>query len=70
MTQYRRKFVLLLAKTGKINQALNVLTLPVSTDITKSVITNTVLKGQLRVHVQDAGCKENKFSGVIKNHSH
>lgn len=70
MTQYRRKFVLLLAKTGKINQALNVLTLPVSTDITKSVITNTVLKGQLHVHVQYAGCKENKFLGVIKNHSH
>ena len=64
MNQYRKKFVLLLAKTGKINQALNVLTLPVSTDISKDVMTNTVLKGELHVHVQYVGCKESKFSGL------
>ena len=57
--QYRRKFVLLLAKTGKINQALNVLTLPVSTDLTKDVTTNTVLKGQLLGYAQYTVCKEN-----------
>ena len=70
MSQYRRKFVLLLAKTGKVNQALNVLTLPVSTDITKDVMTNTVLKGQLHGYVQHAGCKEKKWGlALTKNHS-
>ena len=49
MSQYRRKCVLLLAKTGKINQALNVLTLPISTDITRDVMTRTVIKGQLQL---------------------
>ena len=63
MSQYRKKFVLLLAKTGKINQALNVLTLPISTDITKDVMTNTVLKGQLysymySIHVHMTGCRK------------
>lgn len=65
MNQYRRKFVLLLAKTGKINQALNVLTLPVSTDITKDAITNTVLKGQLLGYVQYSGCKEKNIGGLL-----
>ena len=61
MSQYRRKCVLLLAKTGKINQALNVLTLPISTDITRDVMTRTVLKGQLHnsyFHLELAGCKK------------
>ncbi len=44
---YRKKFVLLLAKAGKIYQALNVLMLPISTDISKDVMTKTVFKGEL-----------------------
>ena len=43
---YRRKFVLLLAKAGKIYPALNVLTLPNSTDIPKDVMTKTFFKGE------------------------
>lgn len=43
---YRKKFVLLLAKAGKISQALNVLTLPISTDIPKDVMTKTAFKGE------------------------
>ena len=65
MNQYRRKFVLLLARTGKINQALNVLALPVSADIPKDVITSTVLKGQLLGYVQYAGCKEKNIGGLL-----
>lgn len=69
MTQYRRKCVLLLAKTGKINQALNVLTLPISTDITKDVMTRTVLKGQLHnsyFHLELAGCKKIIFGLALQ----
>ena len=65
MNQYRRKFVLLLAKTGKINQALNVLTLPVSTDITKDAITNTVLKGQLLGYVLYLEKKKKNIGGLL-----
>ena len=47
ITHYKKKFVLLLAKAGKVEQALNVLNFPVSEDIPASILTNTGFKGQL-----------------------
>lgn len=47
ITHYKKKFVLLLAQSGKVEQALNVLNFPVSEDIPASVLTNTGFKGQL-----------------------
>ena len=46
ITHYKKKFVLLLAKAGKVEQALNVLNFPVSGDIPASILSNTGFKGQ------------------------
>ncbi|CAH3112617.1 unnamed protein product [Pocillopora meandrina] len=44
ITHYKKKFVLLLAKAGKVEQALNVLNFPVSGDIPASILSNTGFK--------------------------
>ena len=43
---YRHKLVLLLAKTGKIEQAMNVITLPGSVELDRDVLTKTKPKGE------------------------
>ena len=47
ITHYKKKFVLLLAQAGKVEQALSVLNFPVAEDIPASILTNTGFKGQL-----------------------
>lgn len=43
---YRHKFVLLLAKAGKIDQVMNVISIPRSVELDQGVLTNTKPKGQ------------------------
>ncbi|XP_022792421.1 uncharacterized protein LOC111331554 [Stylophora pistillata] len=44
ITHYKRKFVLLLAKAGKMEQALHLLNLPASVNISASILTETGFK--------------------------
>lgn len=56
ITIYRHKFILLLAKTGKIDQALNVSTVPGTVNLDKDVLTNTTPKGQLKWENKKLAC--------------
>ena len=62
IANYRHKFILLLAKTGKIDQALIVITAPGEGNLDKDVLTNTTPKGQLQPEVK-------KFASLKQNYS-
>ena len=62
IASYRHKFVLLLAKAGKIDQVMNVISTARSVELDKGVLTNTKPKGQfsctffaLSVMINDLG---------------
>ena len=49
ISQYRNKFIVLLAKAGKTDQAFHVITVPSSVELDKDILTNTSSKGQLHI---------------------